>query len=168
MTSKLDAIAARLEAATPGPWKPHRTGKWEHDNYVVREDLTGVAMQYALVWQPGDADLIAHAPADLAALLAVVREVAAANDRYMRGEISATALSIGIHAALAPLIEGEAGEKPCNCGFGGTHDPDNPRCVVNDPSEAWLNDAEENQNEGARVLGRDVLEAITDALEAKP
>lgn len=73
MSAFLDAVQARLEAATPGPWKPYRTGKWEHDNYVVREDLAGVAMQYALVWQPGDAELIAHAPSDLAALLAVVR-----------------------------------------------------------------------------------------------
>jgi hypothetical protein len=101
---RLDAIAARLEAATPGPWEPYRTRGWDHDNYVVRPDGQGVAMQYALVWAPGDADFIAHAPADLAAMHAALEAVLDANDRYMRGEISGTALSIDIHAALdAPL-----------------------------------------------------------------
>lgn len=39
-----------------------------------------------------------------------------------------------LRGAAAALREGP----PCNCGFGGTHDPDNLRCRVNDPSEAWL------------------------------
>lgn len=146
MTSKLDAIAARLEAATKGPWEPtaslYPDGTY-HDHVTAEWDIEVDICEVPRTPQgSADADLIAHAPADLAALLAVVREVAALNDQYMRGEISATALSIDIHAALAALTEGET-EKPCNCGFGGTHDPDNPRCVVNDPTEAWLKDAKE-------------------------
>lgn len=73
--TRLDDIAARRAAATPGPWKATRTGRWEHDNYVTREDRLGVAMQYALVWQPGDAEFIAHAPEDIDALLAFVQDV---------------------------------------------------------------------------------------------
>lgn len=49
----------RAEAATPGPWRPYTTGGWGHGNYVTTDDLSGVAMQYALVWRPTDAEHIA-------------------------------------------------------------------------------------------------------------
>lgn len=61
-------------AATPGPWKPVTTGGWDHENFVVRSDDLGVAMQYALVWKAGDARLIAAAP-DLVHTAAVLGEL---------------------------------------------------------------------------------------------
>jgi len=41
-----------------------------------------------------------------------------------------------------------SGEQGCNCGFGGAHDPANPRCRVNDPTEAWIASA---ADEGERT-----------------
>jgi hypothetical protein len=40
-------------------------------------------------------------------------------------------LSITCPHGVAPDIECDECYPDCNCGWGGTHDPDNPRCVLN-------------------------------------
>lgn len=87
MSDRLSEIEARLAAATPGPW--------EADTYPVRKrsSKTGRVLAYrpedgtrgsvSVVPSDGvygvmdgpDAELIAHAPADLAALVKFAREV---------------------------------------------------------------------------------------------
>jgi hypothetical protein len=81
----LDAIRARLAKATPGPWEANERG-WtvvsEHANICALHDG-----QDSEFWktqgrdsgqgQP-NADLIAHAPTDLADLLALLDEARAA------------------------------------------------------------------------------------------
>jgi hypothetical protein len=72
--SDLDAIRARLAAATPGPWHWAHHGTWEVEappNQLVA-DCGTVGRAKA------DAALIAHAPADLAALLAEVDDLQSA------------------------------------------------------------------------------------------
>lgn len=75
--NRLDEIAGRLEAATPGPWTVDVQGPdWARvttpsGGALGCGDAVGDASFFTR-----DADLIAHAPADLAALLGVVRTVA--------------------------------------------------------------------------------------------
>lgn len=71
--SALDGIKARLQAATPGSWevKPFRVGfggdsEREPDFWEVGENI---------VYEEEDAELIAHAPTDLARLVAAVEAV---------------------------------------------------------------------------------------------
>lgn len=71
---RLDEIEQRLANATPGPWEmgavePMPDG-WPGAYAAVEPNIAGGL-------DPLDADLIAHAPTDLAALVTVVREVAA-------------------------------------------------------------------------------------------
>lgn len=77
MTVDLDAIKARLAAATPGPWS--------HDEPYLRaiRNRSGTEVASAHIsyggtgrgaWFP-DADLIAHAPEDLATLVAEVERL---------------------------------------------------------------------------------------------
>lgn len=84
--NRLDEIESRLEAATPGPWEAYGTvvaamtgpGDCEGCSGVVGGPLHEPSCLWSEIAGAGEADaeLIAHAPADLAALLAVVREVA--------------------------------------------------------------------------------------------
>lgn len=72
----LDAIKARLAAATPGPWRHLGQGYivhpgTEYDGCGVPDRSTRIPLRDA------DADLIAHAPDDLAALLAELRATTA-------------------------------------------------------------------------------------------
>jgi hypothetical protein len=94
----IQEIRDRLAGATPGPWSPVTTGRWDHSNYVCREDLLGVAMQYALVWQAGDAEFIAHAPDDITALLAevdrLVAELAAAQETSWKNTLAYAATAL--------------------------------------------------------------------------
>lgn len=66
MPDRLQEIRARLDAATPGPWHVHPVGSIE----VRRLDYSGFVVARAN--HDDDADLIAHAPADLAWLLAEI------------------------------------------------------------------------------------------------
>ncbi len=77
--TRLDAIRARLSAATPGPWTATEDGSLIEDpdadvfclyaQYPVQ--LGGTTKWYPAEKQRENAALIAAAPADLAALLAV-------------------------------------------------------------------------------------------------
>lgn len=65
----LDAIQSRLDAATPGPWRisprGHAMGRlWVDDGHQY-----DVVMTQDQPRQNADADLVAHAPTDIAALL---------------------------------------------------------------------------------------------------
>ena len=73
----LDAIKARLTAAIPGPW-------------YVDESLRGVEAQAygypveVVAWTGrAEAVLIAHAPADIGALIAEVERLRSINDEYL-------------------------------------------------------------------------------------
>lgn len=61
-TPDRDAIRRRLEAATPGPWG-FSGGEWGDVG-------TGTETIAHDIQNPADGDFIAHAPADIAALLA--------------------------------------------------------------------------------------------------
>ena len=71
---RLTEIRARLDAATPGPWERHPSEPWI---YVRRGPFTVniIGTQLRAAQQHGDADLIAHAPADIAWLLAEVERL---------------------------------------------------------------------------------------------
>ena len=82
----LEAIKARLSAATPGPWRRdgnHRAKVRGGDG----DTLTRVVPESSdEPWSPTDeanADLIAHAPGDIAALVAEVERLRADNARIM-------------------------------------------------------------------------------------
>jgi hypothetical protein len=84
MSDLLSEIEERLSNATPGPWDwvPSAVEGGSHVLGVVGE--SGFPVLRTSPYAPPrqrDADLIAHAPADLAALVAVVREVAALHTR---------------------------------------------------------------------------------------
>ncbi len=66
MTIDHEAIEARLAVATPGPWVCRDTGLIGHDSPGLWMDVGRVTMHSART----DGQLIAHAPTDLAALLA--------------------------------------------------------------------------------------------------
>ncbi|MBN9607824.1 MAG: hypothetical protein BGO26_10160 [Actinobacteria bacterium 69-20] len=102
MSIDLDAIKARLAAATPGPW-----------DYVGQGWITHPGTTFAAVGTPdqgmipctdADADLIAHAPTDLAALLAEVRALRkrAANLSLERAEFADEAQSLRDRLARIP------------------------------------------------------------------
>lgn len=74
MSEYLDAVQARIEGATKGPWSVYRT---RVGTYVTRPDLLGVAREWSLVWQDADAEFIANARVDVPRLLAAVRAVEA-------------------------------------------------------------------------------------------
>jgi hypothetical protein len=81
---ELAAIDARLQAATPGPWevKSHRFAKYLYIDAILAPPAPD-GQQVRIVEtdegcgppSPADAELIAHAPTDLAALVAEVRRL---------------------------------------------------------------------------------------------
>ena len=86
---RIAQIRARVEAATPGPWKVQTDSDDDPDNYwpwrVITDDETGVIVDFTGGDIPPDEDaaLIANAPADLAWL---TRELDAATARAERAE----------------------------------------------------------------------------------
>jgi hypothetical protein len=67
-TDRLQEIRARLDAATPGPWL------YPEDDPTRIQASDGVSVA-VITRRVDDADLIAHAPADLAWLLDKVEEL---------------------------------------------------------------------------------------------
>ena len=81
----LDPIKARLAAATPGPWRWSRVESWGH--VAKLHDihfLPNLASLSSTQQDQADADLIAHAPSDLAALVAEVERLRAAIKTHER------------------------------------------------------------------------------------
>lgn len=76
--SRIEDIRTRLAAATPGAWAVCACEVCEHDHRPAVMDASHVGVvAYVETDEAGteaDADLIAHAPQDLADLLAVVDE----------------------------------------------------------------------------------------------
>jgi hypothetical protein len=82
----LDAIEARLKAATPGPWTliayEHGGGRLVVEEPYTRVIATLVADLYETPGpsRDGNRTLLTHAPVDLAALVAEVRQLRAEVD----------------------------------------------------------------------------------------
>lgn len=73
MSDRLQEIRARLDAATPGPWEWR---EWScGDEAITGPDNTGFVVNVDETTPHADADLIAHAPADIAWLLEKVEEL---------------------------------------------------------------------------------------------
>ena len=98
----LDAIKARLAAATPGPWTSHG---WEVDGaddepagerLIVADAKTVVGLSYYdgdhITCSRVDADIIANAPTDIAALVAEVERLRKIFDDAGQGEHNVLAL----------------------------------------------------------------------------
>ena len=83
MPLDLDAIKTRLDAATPGPWAQHPevprsiVSAGKPDFSLLALDAPPEDGPYAVVDSEGDADLIAHAPTDIAALVAEIERLRA-------------------------------------------------------------------------------------------
>lgn len=74
MSDRLSEIEARLAAATPGPWEEgHRWVFADPTDPDEEANPIGIAHRVAL----NDVGLIAHAPADLSALVEFARQVKA-------------------------------------------------------------------------------------------
>ena len=82
----LQAIEARLAAATPGPWDFDTIPETGESRVVVRSN-TGDSMLDVSVATHGvraeDSEFIAHAPEDIRALLDAVKEVKALHRPYL-------------------------------------------------------------------------------------
>ena len=87
MTERPDiaAIRARLANATPGPWESREHKKQWHVTSVETEEHVALISHWTNDVDEADADLIANAPTDLAALIeeverlrGLLREVSAA------------------------------------------------------------------------------------------
>jgi hypothetical protein len=78
----LPAIRARLAAATPGPWRsrPHQQPEYRYVAFSTKRDEWYTTSPL----EPADADFIAHAPADIAALLAVAEAAETLLDAWDR------------------------------------------------------------------------------------
>jgi hypothetical protein len=108
--TRLDEIAARLADATPGPWET--VPSW-HPGYVAAFDSSRGTQVVAEAHRSGlrlaaNADLIAHAPEDLAALLAVAHAAQDALSPFhtVRHSDSCdflTACDCGVHALRKAL-----------------------------------------------------------------
>ena len=102
--NRLDAIAARLEATTPGPWSR------DDDGDVIAPGPACIVTTEGCGWgNDADAELIANAPADLAALLDAVRAVEILVEiAPHHGPFTAHEYTRRLRAMLAPLTEGGA------------------------------------------------------------
>lgn len=79
MEERLQAIEARLTAASPGPWEiaqPQETGGW---GLCIKAGMNFIARMPGRERQPkeANADFIANAPADIAYLLEEIRRLKA-------------------------------------------------------------------------------------------
>ena len=84
INERLDAIEARKNAATPGPWNllPSQFPNAEQvTHYNAQSGFAGFTEQIADNVAPNDAEFIAHAPEDVAYLLVLARKQQAALER---------------------------------------------------------------------------------------
>ena len=84
-TLDLEPIKERLAAATPGPWKA-KEDSWDGYSVVIDDSGPGVSIIAEQIGQGedkgrGDAEFIAHAPEDIAALITEVET--------LRGQVEA-------------------------------------------------------------------------------
>ena len=76
MSDRIAEIRARLDAATPGPWHKHDDEPWVTNSATPPMRIIATGLR----GQPENADLIAHAPADIAWLLDEVERVTLERD----------------------------------------------------------------------------------------
>jgi len=82
-TTRKTEIRARLDAATPGPWSRfgRETGNEDGDSWFLGHDIEGPPeAQRGQFERVADADLIAHAPSDLAWALERIEALTAQRD----------------------------------------------------------------------------------------
>lgn len=80
----LQLIKARLAAATPGPWKVEPAESAEGSFIATMGPIFIMPPTQHLARYADDADLIAHAPTDIAALVAEVERLRAAIKAHER------------------------------------------------------------------------------------
>lgn len=110
---------ALLDAATPGPWT--------HDGWTSVWGPSG-----DLVVGDGDIDLMAHLHGSnclhdgalIAAAPTLITDLLAERD-------AAVARAEHWERLFRDHLADRGADEPCNCGWGGVHDPDNPRCDRN-------------------------------------
>lgn len=100
-TDRLDKIEERLANATPGPWERDQFGPEDDSARFIGSPSTGRIVVFEAA-TAGNADLIAHAPTDLAALLAVVREVEALHHPLTIGEDTTCFTCRNLFGSLVP------------------------------------------------------------------
>lgn len=104
--ARTDQIRARLEAATPGPWAYWGQG-WIAPEHDPQCDSCGVP-QNLIPRTDADAEFIAHAPADIAHLLAENKRLRADRDeqgRYLSVAVEQAQVSgYTVADALAALL----------------------------------------------------------------
>ncbi|WP_427130366.1 hypothetical protein [Pseudarthrobacter sp. S9] len=84
--NEIEQIRERLAAATPGPWFQGRDSKHlENAKEVYSErEPSSTSEDICTAWYPTDAEFIAHAPTDMARLIAAVDAVTALAERWER------------------------------------------------------------------------------------
>lgn len=120
MSDRLSEIEARLAAATPGPWeadvfpvrkRSRKTGRVlayrPEDGSVGSVSVIPSDGMYGVMDGP-DAELIAHAPADLAALVAVVKATRDLRDRVEGSPFEALTVGSVVRSLDAALSKLEA------------------------------------------------------------
>lgn len=96
MTTKLDQLKARLAKRTPG--------EWYADKFCIQEsEHNNIALVNLARGSTDDAEFIAHAPADMALLLAVVEASQAA--RMMNTDDAIEQLDTALAALNQPAKE---------------------------------------------------------------
>ena len=103
----IEAIKGRLTAATPGPWRRdgnHRAKVRGGDGDTLTRVVPESSDEPWSLTDEANADLIAHAPGDIAALIAEVERLREVNDGYL--------LEMGRqHALLRDQKRGENAER---------------------------------------------------------
>ena len=84
MSEYLDAVQARIEGATKGPWETRINDLTDevtvvHDSEAVLQ-VAWIDGDYRHTWAMPDAEFIAHARADVPRLLAAIRAVEAVHE----------------------------------------------------------------------------------------
>jgi hypothetical protein len=102
----LAAIQARLDAATPGPWVASQELADRVRGWVRPIETVEGGVVVDDVRTGHDAVFIAHAPADVATLLAGVRELEADNERL--GRSLADAVKVGLDSVRGRRVIVEA------------------------------------------------------------
>lgn len=105
MDDRLAEIRARLDAATPGQWS--NDNEWSEIEAVVVPQsayMEPYLMSVATVGNPPNADLIAHAPADIAWLLDEVERLRQEIDR-LRYEVMRRATVADKYPAQVVRVE---------------------------------------------------------------
>jgi len=104
----LDAIRARAEAATAGPWRRYET--MQADTYVLdRRGLLGGGIICGATYERDNAEFIAHARADVPVLIAEVERLRTAVAGIEEALIQAAFMQIALDQCLTVLPVGEWG-----------------------------------------------------------